>query len=377
MHLVQRYPRTGLLISAAVSFSKAGPQRPVLPRQPRVEHGGNSVNNREPPSSGHAVIPRERIIPNLAAADHLPLWSRIICYTVLKTLLPSRDVFMQAGPRVLAQPCNLSQLERDGYLVLYVAPNVRAAIDSVFAAGLPFFRQSREIKLQHNNAKPYDGYKELGYSYSIDPERPDLAQSFCVKPTDTRQSRFTRDNEHDALRDRMNSCGNLLDDIVTELVGNLGRYLSKTRMQESPFASKQGSHLQLNYYNPETSTRELLQDPHEDGTFATLTIATAEGLEIMTQDASFMALSLARGELLCMPGDIMHLMTGGRIRPLYHQVKRSAKSVERLSLMYFASLDPKSGATIEPWIKNETNAGVDIMKRVTANPMRFGLAPLG
>jgi isopenicillin N synthase-like dioxygenase len=266
-------------------------------------------------------------------------------------------------------------LERDGYLVLTPSTNVQTAVAAVFAEGLIFFRQPEETKAMHGCAGPYEGYKDIGYSYSADPRRPDLAQSYCVKLVDA-NGVDTVKHVYSNLRECMLACAGMLDEITSNLATTLARYFSKEQSTALPFRCRRGSHLQLNFYSPHTSVREHLQDAHEDGAFVTLTTATAPGLEIQTKDGIFVDANKGPGQLLCMPGDIMSLMTGGRIPPLHHRVRRSGRPVERLSLMYFASPDPDPGSTIEPWVKNSTNAAVDIMARVASNPTRYGLAPL-
>jgi isopenicillin N synthase-like dioxygenase len=266
-------------------------------------------------------------------------------------------------------------LERDGYLVLTPSTKAQSAIAAVIAEGWSFFRQPAETKLLHARAAPYDGYKDIGYSYSTDPQRPDLAQSYCVKPIGASGAPAAK-HAHGDLGECMLVCAGLLDDIATSLASRLARYFGKEQSNAIPFCCRQGSHLQLNFYSPHTSTREHLQDAHEDGTFVTLATATAPGLEIQTKDGAFVAPDIAPGEVLCMPGNIMNLLTGGRIPPLFHRVRRSVRPLERLSLMYFASPDPNPGCAIEPWVRNATNATVDIMARVVSNPTRYGLAPL-
>lgn len=277
---------------------------------------------------------------------------------------------------VLRAGSDALRFERDGYLVLTPSTKMQTAVALVFTEGLRFFRQPLETKLLCVDAAPYEGYKDIGYSYSTDPQRPDLAQSYCVKPTTAASRVRTANHPHDGLRECLLGCASLFDDITATLASSLARYFGRNRTNGIPFRCRRGSHLQLNFYSPHTSTREHLQDTHEDGTFVTLTTATAPGLEIQTKDGTFVAPDIAPGELLCMPGDIMRLVTGGRIPPLFHRVRRSGTPVERLSLMYFASPDPEPGYVIEPWVRNATNATVDIMARVVSNPTRYGLAPL-
>ena len=76
-------------------------------------------------------------------------------------------------------------------------------------------------------------------------------------------------------------------------------------------------------------------------------------------------------EILVFPGEILWLLSGGVLVPLHHRVRPNSNYEERLSLLYFADIDPR---LCMPWCVNEINRTVDIGKRVRENPTRFGLA---
>jgi isopenicillin N synthase-like dioxygenase len=67
---------------------------------------------------------------------------------------------------------------------------------------------------------------------------------------------------------------------------------------------------------------------------------------------------------------ILSLLTGGEIRPLYHQVRSHSRSEHRLSLLFFADLDPR---LCEPWKITPANRDIDIASRVLGNAERFGM----
>jgi isopenicillin N synthase-like dioxygenase len=75
-----------------------------------------------------------------------------------------------------------------------------------------------------------------------------------------------------------------------------------------------------------------------------------------------------------MPGSLLTLMTGGEIPPLYHQVKNSFRKESRYSLMFF--VNPDGDQVLDPWVRNETNAGIDIIEQANALPQKFGLPTL-
>jgi isopenicillin N synthase-like dioxygenase len=136
---------------------------------------------------------------------------------------------------------------------------------------------------------------------------------------------------------------------------------------------KKASYLQINYYEPAQHSRDMLQDGHEDGHLLTLVTATAPGLEIETADG-YRPAELAEDEMLIMPGSLLTLMTGGQIPPLYHRVRNSFRKEPRYSMMYF--VNPESDQVLEPWVSNETNAGIDIIEEANKLPLKFGLPTL-
>ncbi len=75
-----------------------------------------------------------------------------------------------------------------------------------------------------------------------------------------------------------------------------------------------------------------------------------------------------------MPGEILSLLTGYRVQPLYHRVRNHPQVGRRYAMMYFANPNPSAG--FRPWIANGTNAGIDIIQRSITNPIRYGLPPL-
>jgi hypothetical protein len=44
--------------------------------------------------------------------------------------------------------------------------------------------------------------------------------------------------------------------------------------------------------------------------------------------------------------------------------------------MYFANPNASHDREIKPWRETELNRGVDIMRRVIENPLKFGLPPI-
>jgi isopenicillin N synthase-like dioxygenase len=91
-------------------------------------------------------------------------------------------------------------------------------------------------------------------------------------------------------------------------------------------------------------------------------------------DGRYVPVELGADEMLIMPGSLLTLMTGGAIPPLFHQVKNSRRKDARYSMMFF--VNPEGNQVLEPWIRNESNAGRDVIAEANALPLKFGLPTL-
>jgi isopenicillin N synthase-like dioxygenase len=131
--------------------------------------------------------------------------------------------------------------------------------------------------------------------------------------------------------------------------------------------------LQLNYARPRLCDVEFINDLHEDGHFLTLVYNNAPGLELRRPDGEFVEVTTTAREMVVMPGEIAWLLSGGRIRPLYHRVRRRFEYEERMAIAFFGELAPGLCA---PWVLTDVNRDVDIGARIRATPTRFGLKEL-
>ena len=101
--------------------------------------------------------------------------------------------------------------------------------------------------------------------------------------------------------------------------------------------------------------------------------ANAPGLEIEV-DGKYVPAGADGNEIVFMPGSLLSLMTGYKIKPGYHQVRNTRRRDPRSSLLLF--VNPEIDQKLEPWIKNESNAGIDIIERANEGPKQFGMPTL-
>ena len=266
------------------------------------------------------------------------------------------------------------QLERQGYLRIPVGAKLRRATDRAFALADEFFARSPEEKQRYAMPAFVEGYREVGPEYSQVPERPDLTESFSA----WNRNRARPELEawaagcplHGALRDASSMLGHMM----RGLFAAMAEYFAPRGTLGSPeLRFHDATYIQLNHYYPSRHTRDLLLDRHEDGHLVTLVRTNAPGLEIEL-DGRMAPAPYGDDELLVMPGSLLSLMTGYRVKPLYHQVRNSHRADPRSSMLFF--VNPEIDQALQPWILNDSNRGVDIIARANAAPKQFGLPTL-
>jgi isopenicillin N synthase-like dioxygenase len=265
-------------------------------------------------------------------------------------------------------PRNLVEtLKSQGYLSLELGQMTSDKIAAVFLAGGQFFTTSAAEK--NASRLPNDfGYRPVGIEYSSAPDRPDLAESFSVS---ARTSNASLGNP--LAQTLFNSMREVFDDLeaIVEQVGvQLAETLGESIGPELRGGFHRWSRLQLNYSRPAQVEAPFINEPHEDGDFMTLACATGPGLELKTSSTAFTSAATSAGEALVIPGEILWLLSGGLIEPLWHCVRPQIRATERMALLFFGDLDP---GLCEPWIHNEINSNVNIAEKVLRSVTRFGL----
>jgi isopenicillin N synthase-like dioxygenase len=215
------------------------------------------------------------------------------------------------------------------------------------------------------------GYRPSGIEYSQSAAYPDKIESFSVSRG------FTCDNlgnlpvEAKLLYDDMLAIFPFFEAIAEQLATKIVEKLGiKTLGHSFVGEFRSFSLLQLNYSQPRKIKAGYINEVHEDGSLVTIASATGPGLQLLGSNGAFFPITLEPDELLLMAGEILCLLSGGKIRPAYHRVIPAPGLKERMSLLFFADLNP---SLCNPWIQNETNKDIDIGERVRKNPLRFGL----
>jgi isopenicillin N synthase-like dioxygenase len=257
----------------------------------------------------------------------------------------------------------VDDLLSQGYCRIPLAEAEAARLAGVYAQAEEFFGQDMQTLLRYSGSSTNHGYRKLGDEYSVSPERPDQNDSFSLWADDT--TLIPNREEITSFLTSLSDWRAVLAPIAAEIFAELGRRYGAL----DPIVFERASYQQLNNYYPTPLTREFLQDAHEDGHLMTFINATAAGLE-RSEGADFIPVDFSADEVLVMPGSLMTALTGGQVPPLFHRVRNHAVP-ERMSLMYF--VNPQLDHQLEPWLRNETNEGVDILDLARTLPNGFGL----
>lgn len=262
------------------------------------------------------------------------------------------------------------QFEQKGFARIPMTDVLARAIERVYGLGREFFKRPLTEKMLYSMQSFVEGYRELGPEYSQVPERPDLTESFSA----WNRNRGRAEVEEAVAGSELHRALREASDHMSMLASGLFRGMGDAWAPGSPdLGFYRGTYAQINYYEPSQHSAELLQDSHEDAHLLTLIKASAPGLEIEV-DGTFIPAGADGNDIVVMPGSLLTLMTGGKIKPMYHQVRNNRRREPRCSLMLF--VNPEIDQKLEPWIRNETNAGIDIIERANEGPKQFGMPTL-
>jgi isopenicillin N synthase-like dioxygenase len=254
-----------------------------------------------------------------------------------------------------------------GYAVVKLSDVDTANLHRAISTAVTFFERPLEDKTAHGSTDHNYGYRPFGIEYSISPDRPDMNECFTVWAS--RLDLIPNAEDIPELTGAFLSWRDSLAPIVGAILGEVARSFGA----DAP-AFEKASYLQINYCLPTPAERDLLQDKHEDGHMVTVLHATAPGLEIYTSDGVKPMLPAA-DEIVIMPGSVLTALSGGKIEPLYHQVRNHCLGEgERQSIMYF--VNPEIDEPLYSWLDSAEGERVDIREHVQNAPSMFGLPPV-
>lgn len=237
-----------------------------------------------------------------------------------------------------------------------------SALRELFAQIERFFALGTADKERHCGGNFHFGFRAFGRQYSQQADRPDLNESFTYWADDP--ATIPQSGEIAAFITALRSVWRIVASVAQALIDEVAmRFASPRRLDIGA-----SSYIETNWYLP-GQTRELLQDRHEDGHLFTIMTADGSGLEI-ERDTGMWPISFEPGELLVMPGSLITAMTGGWLRPLYHQVRNHGLP-KRSSILFLAN--PPMDGSAEVFVVNDANRAIDFTALTRTSGRMFGL----
>jgi isopenicillin N synthase-like dioxygenase len=254
----------------------------------------------------------------------------------------------------------------NGYAVVKLSDVDAGNLHSAISTAVEFFQRPLEHKLAHGSTDHNYGYRPFGVEYSISPDRPDMNECFTLWSSRLDLIPNAQDISEltESFTDWRDSLAPLVKAILDEVAGSFD-------VPAAPEFEK-ASYLQINYCLRTPLERDLLQDKHEDGHMVTVLHATAPGLEIYA-NGEVKPMLPETDEIVIMPGSVLTALSGGKIEPLYHQVRNHGLD-DRQSIMYF--VNPEIDEPLYSWLDSGDGERVDIREHVQNAPSMFGLPPV-
>jgi len=276
---------------------------------------------------------------------------------------------MPAG--IIIREQQLARFMNEGFLLVEASDSIQRGISEVFTSGAEFFRESNATKML-SRLEDDTGYRPYGVEYSQSPTRPDQIESFTVSYRIPPSQVDSVPGNARHLYKRMLGLFDIFESAAERLTIEIADRITGTSHAD---ILRSGFHtysvLQLNLSRPAHLSTDYVHELHEDGSLLTMSSVTGPGFELQANNGSFLPLTPSGAEILLISGEILWLLSGGKVRPVYHRVQPVSSCEERMSLLFFADLRPR---LCVPWVKNKVNENVDIAERVLKNSTRFGLS---
>ncbi|WUH92330.1 hypothetical protein OG900_20945 [Streptomyces sp. NBC_00433] len=260
----------------------------------------------------------------------------------------------------------LTQFEKKGYASLSIGSTGTACLVELVSAAQTYFDCKEEVKFRNSVKNRNNGYRPVGSAHAGNPDEFDLNDSFLY--WNPERSRIIPG--HREIATMLNRLEIYRKTVAIYAMSRVVDELRLSYDYNKKLDFESASLLQVNSF-ASPSNRELLQTRHEDGVVATILWTDASGLEGCNEE-KLTSLQPGPDEVLIMPGGILSAMTGGGIRPFYHQV-RNCGILGRKSVMYFSCFDVNRGP-IAPFVVNASNRHTDIRRLILSSTDMFGLA---
>ena len=217
-----------------------------------------------------------------------------------------------------------------------------SAIEQSYEQGDAFFSMSEDVKrtyLQPQIAHQR-GYTAFGIEHAKNNPAPDLKEFWQTgrsHPTSGKKPTYVEnvwpDNHLPQFREVVDGLFSRMENVSQNLLESCSLYLGKPKSWLGSMAEDGNTIMRIIHYPPlgdDVLPGAVRSAEHEDINFITLLVtATADGLEVMDHDGSWIKVEGDATHIIVDSGDMLQNLTNGLFKSTTHRVVNPANSTER------------------------------------------------
>ncbi|MBU6230857.1 MAG: isopenicillin N synthase family oxygenase [Cyanobacteria bacterium REEB459] len=241
-------------------------------------------------------------------------------------------------------------LEQIGFFILDQSPVAPEVLGRAYQMAMDFFTLPAAIKLGYQQAGQ-GGFSAFGSEQAKGSSRPDLKEFWHVNPASLSQAEALWPGEVPNFQPVMTRLYNQLYSCAMTLLEACALYLGQTDQWLVAMARGGNTLLRLAHYPPlgvNPPPEGLRAAPHEDINLITLLCsATAPGLEILSQEGTWLPIQANPNQVVVDTGDMLQNLTNGLLKSTTHRVINPLQSTQRrLSMPFF--VHPRAEIDLSP-----------------------------
>ncbi len=250
-----------------------------------------------------------------------------------------------------------ASLETFGFVAITDHDVEIALLDQAYALARTTFALPTASKRRYET--PEDGrqrgYTSVGVEHAKDHPTPDLKEFWHVGRDEHDPPNVFPEVEGFATTFR--ALFKELDRVATRLLGAIGFHLQLPQGYFEDMTRNGGSVVRVIHYPPlhaQVPQGAVRAAAHEDINLLTvLPVAKEPGLELQTREGQWLAVHPPPNVMLCDTGDMMQLLTRGRMRSTTHRVVNpsSDANLARYSMPFFCH--PRGDAVLRPAVDDK------------------------
>ncbi len=247
-------------------------------------------------------------------------------------------------------------LETFGFVAIVEHDVPETLLSDAYATAEEFFALPGETKRKYEDAGAgrQRGYTSMGVEHAKDQSVPDIKEFWHVGRLQGDVPANVEPSELSQFGATFNRLFAELDRVATTLLASVGAYLSKPEGFFEDFTRGGNSVLRIIHYPPlpdDVEPGAVRAAAHEDINLITvLPVATAPGLQLMTRDGEWVDVQTPPNVMVCDTGDMMQMLTKGRMRSTTHRVVNPPGDANRsrYSMPFFCHPRPDAVLQEEP-----------------------------